>query len=238
MALNFTTYTSQLANLLVISSNDVNFQTFQPGCIDYAEQRLYRELDLLFTLIDDQTGVLSSGVQTFSISTSIGTFITVDAINVITPVGLLPTTGGTRNPLVPVSYEFIFNNYPTAVSAATGVPEYFAMRSNTLVTLGPAPDAGYSVEVVGVQRPAPLSAANSSTILTQYVPDLFMAASLVFGFGYMRDFGGQSDNPQGSQSWEAQYQLLVKSAAVEQFRAKQEAQGWTSKIPSPMVQRS
>jgi hypothetical protein len=79
---------------------------------------------------------------------------------------------------------------------------------------------------------------NSSTILTQYIPDVFMAASLVFGFGYMRDFGGQSDNPQGGQSWEAQYQLLIKSATVEQFRAKHEAQGWTSQSPSPLVQRT
>jgi hypothetical protein len=112
------------------------------------------------------------------------------------------------------------------------------MRSNSLILLGPVPDGAYYAETIGIQRPASLSVTNSSTILTQYIPDVFMAASLVFGFGYMRDFGGQSDNPQGGQSWEAQYQLLIKSATVEQFRAKHEAQGWTSQSPSPLVQRT
>ncbi len=237
MSLTYTTYVSQLANMMVIGSTDANFQTFLPGCIDYAEQRVYRELDLLYTQVVDDTKRVSSGVQTFSVSTSVGTYITVDQFNIATPAGTIPSQS-VLVPLVPASAEFINNAYPARDGSYTGTPEYFAMRTNSVVLLGPVPDAPYYVQTVGIQRPAPLSVSNSSTILTQYIPDVFMAASLVFGFGYMRDFGGQSDNPQGGQSWEAQYQLLIKSAGVEQFRAKQEAQGWTSKIPSPMVQRA
>ena len=62
-----------------------------------------------------------------------------------------------------------------------------------------------------------------------------MAASMIFGSAYMRDFGAQSDNPQMAQSWEQQYQQLVKSAVVEQFRAKFQSEGWTSKQPNPIV---
>lgn len=235
MSLTYSDYVSQLANLMVVSSADANFTTFLPGCIDYAEQRIYRELDLLFTQVTDATAQVSSGVQEFSVSTAVGTFITVDQLNIITPAGTL-SSQGTRVPLTPASPEFINNAFPT--STATDVPEYYAMRSNSRVLLGPVPDGPYYAETIGIQRPAPLSAANSSTILTQYIPDVFMAASLVFAFGYMRDFGGQTDNPQASQSWESQYQLLIKSATVEQFRAKHEAQGWTSQQPSPMAQRT
>lgn len=235
--MDYPTYVSQLANLMVIGSTDTNFITFLPGCIDYAEQRIYRELDLLFTQVTDNSAQVSSGVQEFFVPTSIGTFITVDQLNIITPAGTLSSLG-TRVPLVPVSPEFINNAYPTANSSLTNTPEYYAMRSNSLVLLGPVPDGPYFAETIGIQRPASLSVGNSSTILTQYIPDVFMAASLVFAFGYMRDFGGMSDNPQGSQSWEAQYQLLIKSATVEQFRAKHESQGWTSQQPSPLVQRS
>lgn len=233
MALDYDTYKSQLANLMVVPSTDSNFTTFLPGCITYAEQRIYRELDLLYTQITDASteSITSSGNRNFTLPTTNGTFITVDYLNVITPAGTQSSVG-TRVPLTPVSPNYIDMVYPSG-QTTTSTPEYFARRSDTDVVFGPPPDAAYYVEVVGVQRPAALSSANSSTILTQYVPDLFMAASMVFASAYMRDFGAQADNAQMSQSWELQYQTLMKSAAVEQARAKFESEGWTSESPSP-----
>lgn len=233
MSLNYTTYVSQLANLMVITSTDANFLTFLPGCIDYAEQRIYRELDLLYTQTTDATTQVSSGNRNFTLPTGAGTFITVDNLNIITPANTAATTGS-RVPLMPVDRSFIDLVYPSG-QTNTGTPAYFAMASNTQIILGPPPDGAYYAEVVGTQRPAALSSANSSTILTQYVPDLFMAASMVFASGYMRDFGGQADNPGMSASWEAQYQTLFKSAGVEQARAKFESEGWTSQQPSPVA---
>jgi hypothetical protein len=58
---------------------------------------------------------------------------------------------------------------------------------------------------------------------------------MVFAFGYMRDFGGQADNPQATQSWESQYKQLFQSAQMEQLRAKFQAEGWTVKSPSPIA---
>lgn len=233
MSLNYTTYTAQLANLMVIGSTDANFQVFLPGCIDYAEQRIYRELDLLYTQQTDATSQVSSGNRSFTIPTAVGTFITVDSINLISPAGTQSSVG-TRVPLTPISPEFIDLTYPSG-QTGVGTPSFYAMRSNTTAILGPPPDGAYYAEVIGIQRPAALSSANSSTILTQYVPDLFMAASMVFASGYMRDFGAQADNPGMGASWEAQYQKLMQSAAVEQARAKFEAEGWTSQSPSPVA---
>lgn len=232
MALDYDSYVSQVSNLMVIPSSDPNFVTMLPGMITYAEQRIYRELDLLYTQTID-SGTLTASSRDFTLPTNIGTYIIVDAINVMTPV-TAGTSNGSRRPLKPVSRDFIDAVYPSA-AVATGVPEYFAMTSNTVVTLGPSPDAAYTAEVIGIQRPTPLSSANSSTILTQYIPDVFIAASMVFGFGYMRDFGGQSDNPQATQSWEQQYGKLMQSASVEQARAKFEGEGWTSQSPSPIA---
>ncbi len=151
--LTYPTYVAQLSNLMVIGSTDANFQTFLPGCIDYAEQRIYRELDLLFTQVTDATAQVSSGVQEFSVSTAVGTFITVDQFNIITPAGTV-ASAGTRIPLVPTSPEFINNAYPTANSSLTGTPEYYAMRSNSVILLGPVPDGPYFAETIGIQRPA------------------------------------------------------------------------------------
>ena len=232
MSLNYTTYVAQVSNLLVVPSTDANFQTMLPGMIDYGEQRVYRELDLLYTQTID-SGVVSANTRNFTLPTNVGTYIIVDQINIITPV-TAGTSNGSRNPVKPVAREWIDAVYPSP-TLASGIPEYYAMTSNTVVTFGPSPNAAYTAEVIGVQRPLALSSGNSSTILTQYIPDVFFAACMVFGFGYMRDFGAQADNPQATQSWENQFQLLMKSASVEQARAKFQAEGWTSEQPSPIA---
>jgi hypothetical protein len=207
MSLTYTTYVDQLANLMVIGSTDANFLTFLPGCIDYAEQRIYRELDLLYVQQTDTSQSVSSGDRNFTLPTSIGTFIVVNTFNVIVPAGATAATG-TRVPLIPVDLSLIDAVYPSN-TAITGVPEFYSRYSNTDVVLGPAPEAAYLAEVIGTQRPAPLSATNTTTILTEYIPDVFMAASMVFATGYMRDFGAQADNPQMGASWEAQYKTLI-----------------------------
>lgn len=231
--LNYTTYVDQISNMMVIPSSDANFQTMLPGMIDYAEQRIYRELDPLYAQVTDATTQVSSGNRAFNLPTTYGSFITVDNLNIITPTNT-GSSVGSRVPLTPVDRSFIDLVYPSG-QTVTGVPSYYAMASNTQVIFGPSPDGAYYAEVIGIQRPTPLSSTNSSTFLTQYVPDVFIAASLVFGFGYMRDFGGQAENPQASQSWENQYQALMKTATVEQARAKFESEGWTSEQPSPVA---
>lgn len=234
MALDYSTYVSQLANLMVIGSTDPNFQTFLPGCIDYSEQRIYRELDLLATSQTDATSTVSSGNRNFSLPTTVGTFITVDNINIITPVGS-PATTGTRVPLTPITRSFIDMVYPSGQSN-TGVPQFYAMENNLEVVFGPSPDAAYAAEVIGTQRPTPLSSGNSSTYLTAYLPDLFIAASMVFASGYMRDFGAQgTDNAGMSVSWESQYTTLMKSAATEEARKNFQSEGWTSMSPAPLA---
>lgn len=232
MSLTYTTYVAQLSNLMVIGSTDPNFQTFLPGCIDYAEQRIYRELDLLTTEVTDATTSVSSGNRNFNLPTSAGTFLIVDDINVISPAGALADSG-TRSQLFPTSRAFIDMVYPSGQNN-TGVPQFWAMDGSGTVILGPSPDAPYVAEVIGTQRPTPLSSANSSTFLTAYLPDLFMAASMVFASGYMRDFGAQgADNPGMSVSWEAQYGKLFASANAEEARKRYEGQAWTSNSDTP-----
>lgn len=233
MSLTYTTYISQISNLLVIPSTQAEFQIMAPGMIDYAEQRIYREGDLLHTQVTDATASVSSGVRDLILPTTTGTYIIVDNINVITPVTSL-SSNGTRNQLTMTSREFLDVSYPSG-QTVTGVPEFWAMASDTEVILGPAPDAAYHVEIVGIQRPTPLSSSNTTTILTTYCPDLFIAASMVFASGYQRDFAAQGDNPQMGASWEGQYTKLFQSMDMEQSRAKGESEGWTTNSPSKIA---
>ncbi len=231
--LNYTTYVARLANMFPIGSTDPNFLTFIPDNINYAEQRIYRELDLVAAQVTDASAQVSSGNRNFTLPTTIGTFITVDQINIITPTAT-PSSIGSRIPLIPVSPEYIDLTYPSG-QASTGRPRFYGRRNDTSVILGPSPDSAYFTEVIGIQRPLALSSANSSTPLTEYVPDLFMAAAMVHAYGYMKDFGATADTPEGAMSWEVQYQKLFQSAATEQARAKFESQGWTSENPSQIA---
>ena len=123
--------------------------------------------------------------------------------------------------------------YPDATGST--VPVYFAMITQTTIIVGPWPDVSYQVEVVGTQRPTPLSATNQTTFLATNLPDLFFAASMVFGCGYQKNFSAMSDQPQSALSWQTHYDALLKSAVVEEARKKFTAEGWSSKEPSPIV---
>lgn len=226
MTLTYTTYVSQLSNLMVIPSTDSNFTTFLPGCIDYAEQRIYRELDLLHNRIVDATGNFTVNSRDYTLPTGTGTFIVVESINAI-------SSGGNRTPMVPVTKEWLDAVYPNAT--ISGTPAYFAPITDTAYIVGPsAVSSNITAEVIGVIRPTPLSSTNTSTFLTTYCPDLFMAASMIFATAYQRDFGAESEDPKASASWEQQYQNLLASAAQEQQRTKFEGAAWTPMINVPI----
>jgi hypothetical protein len=228
MTLTYNTYVTQLANLMVVDSANAEFTIFLPGCIDYAEQRIYRELDLLNTFETVATSSTAASTREYPLP---DTFITVENINILTPSGST-VSNGKRNPLMPVSMSVLDLLWPTA-NSNTGVPQLFAMKNSTTIVFGPSPDSVYLVEVRGVVRPTPMSSGNQTTFLTEYCPDLLIAASMVFASGYMRNFGSQADDPKMSQSWESQYQTLFKSAELEQLRAKFQSQSWYSQKPTP-----
>src|SRR5262249_53305267 len=97
------------------------------------------------------------------------------------------------------------------------------------------PDAAYTLEAVGTIRPAPLSATNTSTFLTNNLPDLWFAATMIFMSGYIQNFGSQSDNPQLAVSWAAIYDKLFSSANVEEMRKKYASGAWGSLQPTPIA---
>jgi hypothetical protein len=233
MALTYSQYVTDLANLLVVPSTDPNYAVVLPNIIDDAEQRIYRDLDLLNTVVRDASATLSTATRTFNLPSSVGTFVVTEEINVITPAGTSNPELGTRNALIPASKEMLDMMWPSVTGST--VPVYFAMVTQGQIILGPWPDAAYQVEVVGTQRPAPLSATNVTTLLSVYLPDLFMAASMVFGSAFQKNFGAGGDDPKSAVSWEGHYSALLASAKTEEMRKKFSSQGWSSKEPAPIA---
>lgn len=235
MSLTYATYTTTLANLAAYSESDADFVQILPSVIDYAEDRIYRELNLLSTVVRDTSGTVTANSRNFTLPSSLGRFIVVYQINVVTPVGSTVTTG-TRNAVTPASRDVIDMLWPSETAAsATTVPELFGMITDQTVIFGPPPGAAFAVEVVGTIKPDPLSASNTTTYLTLQLPDLFLAASMVFLSGYMRNYGAQAQEPGMSQSWETQYQTLKASVALQDAQQKFASASWASKAPAPLA---
>lgn len=232
MAFDYTTYVATLANLTAYDPTDPDFVQILPTIIAYAENRIYREADFLATVIRDNSATLTANSRNFTLPSSVGTFDVVRQINVITPQGETVNSGGTRHPLTGVSTEVLDMLWPSETAPSTpSIPEYFSMLTDEAVMVGAAPDAAYGVEVVGTVVPTPLSASNPTTYLTLYLWDLFIAASMVFASGWMKNFGSQADDPKAAMSWESQYQTLFKSADLVDSRQRFAASSWTSAQP-------
>lgn len=231
MSYTYITYVSALAELMVVDSADANFQNILPSIIQYAELRIYRDLDLLDTSTRDDSATLTAGNRDFDLPSANGTFIVTDEINVITPVSATTANGGTRNQLVPASDE-MFNALWPSVSGST-IPQYFAMINQDTIMVAPWPDQSYRIEVVGTVRPPALTSSNTTTVLTEFFPDIFICASMVFAAGYQKNYGAQADDPRQSVSWETQYQTLLTSAKTEEARKTFTSQGYSDKSPVP-----
>lgn len=229
--MNYAGFVTYISTMAVIQPTDTNLVAILPSCIDYAEQRLYRELDLAATSYRNSNFALTAGNR--NLTTPQGTFVVLEKINIITPFGTTNPELGTRNPVTIIAWEILDATYGS--SSGSGVPQYAALQDAATIAFGPWPDQAYQVEQVGTLRPGPLSVTNPTTLLTTFFPDLFGAAAMVFMSGYMRNFGSQADDPKMAESWESQYGKLLASALSEEARKQFEGAGWSWRAPMPMA---
>lgn len=229
--LTYSTYVTQIATLAVVDPTDANFLTVLPQAITYSENRICRDMDLLSTVKTSTSYSLSTGSR--SVSFPEGTFISTEQVNVITPAGTTDPNVGVRVPLLPTTKEYLDAVYGD--STVTDVPAYYAPLDTKTLIVGPYPSAAYTVEIVGINRPDSLSATNTTTWISTYLPDLMIQASMVYISQYQRNFGAASNDPQMGPTYEAQYQTLLKGADMEEYRKKYEADAWSSKSPSPVA---
>jgi len=239
--LTYSTYVTQIATMAVVAADDPAFVIILPQMLTYAENRIYRDLDFMFTSTSVQGYQFATGDRNLTIPYNLadgsGNFVVSEQINVITPLGTSDPDLGTRTPLVSTTKEFLDAVYGS--SSYRGVPQYYAAFNDNLFLVGPFPDAAYYVEVVGTYRPNSLSPTSTwngvtgTTFISTYLPETLIMASMVYISAYQRNFGRMNDDPQMAQSYEGQYQALIKSASSEESRKKYESAAWSSQAMSP-----
>ena len=221
-----TSYVTQIATMAVVEETSPAFVTILPQMITYAENRIYRELDFLFTSIATTAYGLTAGNRIIAVPA--GTFVVPEQINLLTPAGTTDPDAGTRVPLLPTTKEFLDQVYGSGILANRGQPKYFVPFDDYTFLVGPYPDSNYTCEIIGTYRPDSLSATNLTTFISLYLPDLFIMASMIYVSAYQRNFGRANDDPQMAVSYESQYQALKASALSEENRKKFEAAAWSS----------
>jgi hypothetical protein len=246
MSYTYTTFQKALALWMAIPNinvNSPNFVAALPSIIDYAEQRCYRELDLISaTATQDFLAPAGSNQLSFDVSGALAPssdqILIPETIGVFLPIGALPTDPGAwLHPLSPVSIEFL----DATLSGVVGTPDYFSPLTDKDMRLGPGVSVDSYFHIIGVYRPAPLYSAppndgTQTTFLTSVLPDLFLACAMISAAGYQKNFGAQADDPRMAQSWEQQYLGLLKSAGGEELRKK--FHGWqalSSEVSPPQT---
>ena len=230
MSLTYTTYQTELALLAQFNASDPNFLSNLPSCIDYATDRITRELNLLNTVTSNSTLQATTGTRIVSLAALTPIFNVLYDINVLTPAGTTNPDNGLRNPLTIQSRAFLNATYGANVNQ--GTPKYFAMVTDQTIMVGPYPDADYNLEIIGTVRPTPISAGTPTNWISTYLPDLFLAASMIQMSGFKMNYGAQADDPKMAMSWETQYISLRDSAAVEDAMRKYYATGWCAELPN------
>ena len=229
--LTYSQYVTQIATLAVVEETNPAFVEILPQMITYAENRIYRDLDLLQTSTSITGYAVTAGTRSLSIPE--GTLVVSEQINIITPAGQTDpdAAAATRNSCLPTTKEYLDIVYGNNSAANRGMPTYFAPFNDNLFYFGPVPDQNYYLEIVGTIL-ASLSASNTTTYLSLYFPDIFIMASMIYVSGYQRNFGRANDDPQMAVTYESQYKVLLQSATVEEARKKFEAAAWSSQSPA------
>lgn len=232
--MNYTEFVTAIATITAYSPTDTNFVAILPDAIQYADNRIFRELDMIAEDFRDSSASTSALNRNFTLPTTLGTFQVITGINIITPAATAPESG-TRNQCTMASLDVLDRIYPSTTGA--GVPSlysYFSQAAGqTGIIFAPWPDAIYRVEVIGKIIPTALSASNPTTFLTLYLPDLYIAAAMVFMSGFMRNYGAGADDPRQAISWENQYTQLRDSAATVEARKRGAGASWSPRQVEP-----
>ncbi len=220
--------------------NDAPLQGIVQQMLNYAEQRIARDLDILPSQTSN-TYALTAGQPVFALP--IDDFFTVQTLEIAQINGAQVVNA---TPLLPVSKEFIQNVYSGLYSA--GTPKYYAMygdtfaatptpgayNTNTNILLGPAPNYGYTLRVTGTVVPPSLYkyavsgvADTASTYISTYYPDMLLMASMIYVSAFQRNFSATSDSADMGLSYEKAYQALRLGAIPKENQKKQEGSSWS-----------
>lgn len=197
--------------------------TLMPRAIEYATNRICRDMILLAQRQSNSTLSFTAGARSLDISSLSPSCLVVEGVAAVTPAGSQPAAG-TRWQFDSCSLDTIDATWPTEATTAppnANAALRWAMKDDHTVVVSPTPDANYVCELTGLFALAYINASGpTSNYITNTYPELFLAAGMIWWAGYQRDYGSQADDPKLAVSWETQYRTLLTSALGEESRRR------------------
>jgi hypothetical protein len=164
-----TSYITQMATMAVVAENDTAFLTILPQMIAYAELRMYRDLDFLFTSASTTAYSLTAGSRNLSVAAETfpyGTLVVPEQINVVTEQSTSTAifSGYIMNTTLTITYLYegsivpgmVFSTDPTYNQADPGTTIVSGSGSSWVVNLGQYQEAGIfstSIDVIVDRSP-------------------------------------------------------------------------------------
>ena len=179
-------------------NDDTEFTTKIDTFIVNSESRLFRDAPFLPAFRASNTGSLSSGTATLAMPAGVRTIrsvsITVSSSDVFLQQRL---------------DSYLRDMYPA--SATTSQPKYYAVQSDSSLLFGPTPNSTYAFEVLSNEVPTGLSSGNTTTWLSNNVPDVLLYACMIESCTFLQ-------HVESIAVWNAKYIESLNSLQSEMMR--------------------
>ena len=214
-------YTEVNANVLtdaIVDSmiRDAELRIFREVDADYAREYATANVNINSPYLDLPNATSSSGLTSTRRAIIVRSFLVFNS----------NTSPVTKEYVEPKDTSFIFEFNSTG---ATGVPKYYAMWKETTIIMAPTPNLQYQVQLSYVYTPDHLSATNTTTYLSDNVPELLLYATLQEAYGFLK---GPMDM---YKLYSDKYNVAMQGFALEQVgrRRRDEYQDGTPRIIVP-----
>ena len=229
-------YAACLAQLAVAQPNnssftgvtgDARFQAIFPMALNDAEGRIYTDVPFL------NTRKVITSLTTTANSRTVSLAALSPPIDVPETFALL--VNGSRVLFDRTQLEVINAIYPTQSTTVAPnfldyQPRYWALQDDQTIVYAPTANAAYTVELVGLLNPAPMTPTNPTTYVGNTYPEVLMAAVMFYlNGGLKQNFGAMVEDPKAAATWNAVYEERCASAKVDEMRRR----GLIPAVPVP-----
>ena len=197
---------------------DAELRIFREVDADYAREYATANLNINSPYLQLPNATSTSGLTSTRRAIIVRSFLVYDSTQ-------SPTT---KEYLDKRDTSFIFEYNSTG---ATGVPKYYANWKETTLIMAPTPNAQYQVQLSYIYTPDHLSTTNTTTYLSDNVPDLLFYATIMQAYEFLK---GPMDM---YKVYSDKYNVAIQSFALEQMGRRRRDEYMDGvprvKIPSP-----
>ena len=197
---------------------DAELRIFREVDADYAREYATANLNINSPYLQLPNATSTSGLTSTRRAIIVRSFLVYDSTQ-------SPTT---KEYLDKRDTSFIFEYNSTG---ATGVPKYYANWKETTLIMAPTPNAQYQVQLSYIYTPDHLSTTNTTTYLSDNVPDLLFYATMMQAHEFLK---GPMDM---YKVYSDKYNVAIQSFALEQMGRRRRDEYMDGvprvKIPSP-----